>query len=406
MNIRFLLHNAYGIGGTIRTVFNQANALCATHDVEVASVYRHREDPALPLDPRVRLVSLTDLREEGSRWTDKPGTNSRWWRKTRAARNPLPHGRDFRYHRWDPLVDLKLIRYMRAQQDGTVLITTRPALNLVSAWFAPRRLIRIGQDHMNFGSYKPRLQAAIRRAYPRLDAVSVLTHADLAAYRDALGDTARLERIPNGIPPRPVAPLDGRTRTLVAAGRLTPQKGFDLLIQAFERVHEAHPDWQLNIFGEGRKRKKLTEMIEERGLGDVVKLRGLTRTLDAELAKASIFVLSSRKEGLPMVLLEAMCTGLPVVAFDCPTGPADVVDDGANGLLIPAQDIPGLAAGMIRLIENPAERETLGAAARATAVHYESPVILARWEELFADLAGQRTGPAPSPVPAGTPAGS
>ncbi|WIM98730.1 glycosyltransferase family 4 protein [Actinoplanes oblitus] len=403
MNIRFLLHNAYGIGGTIRTVFNQANALCATHDVEIASVYRRTEQPGFPLDPRVRLVSLTDLREDGSRWTDKPGTNSRWWRKTRAARNPLPHGRDFRYNRWDPLVDLKLIRYMRAQRDG-VLITTRPALNLLSAWFAPRRLIRIGQDHMNFRSYRPRLQSAIRHAYPRLDAVSVLTRADHAAYREALGDAVRLERIPNGIPPRPAAPVRGRTPILVAAGRLTRQKGFDLLVQAFEQVHERHPDWQLHIFGEGRQRRQLTDLIAERGLGDAVRLRGLSRTLDAELAKASIFVLSSRKEGLPMVLLEAMSTGLPVVAFDCPTGPADVVDDGANGLLIPAEDVPGLAAGMIRLIESPAERETLGAAARATAAQYESPVILARWEELFADLARHRTHPAAGPVLDGTPA--
>ncbi|BCJ46243.1 hypothetical protein GCM10010168_51920 [Actinoplanes ianthinogenes] len=404
MNIRFLLHNAYGVGGTIRTVFNQANALCATHDVEIASVYRHTEKPAFALDPRVRLVSLTDLREDGSRWTDKPGTNSRFWRKTRALRNPLPHGRDFRYNRWDPLVDLKVVRYMGAQPDA-VLITTRPALNLLAAWFAPRRLIRIGQDHMNFRSYRPRLQSAIRRAYPRLDAVSVLTRADFAAYRDALGDAVRLERIPNGIPPRPAAPAEGRTRVLVAAGRLTRQKGFDMLVEAFEQVHERHPEWQLHIFGEGRKRRKLTEMIQERGLGEVLHLRGITRNLDAELAKSSIFVLSSRKEGLPMVLLEAMCTGLPVVAFDCPTGPADVVEDGANGLLIPAEDVSGLAAGMIRLIENPDERETLGAAARATAAHYESPVILARWEDLFADLSQQRVRPAASHLLDSTPAG-
>jgi glycosyltransferase involved in cell wall biosynthesis len=404
VNIRYMLHNAYGIGGTIRTVFNQANALCATHDVEIASVYRHTEKPAFPLDPRVKLVSVTDLRDDGSRWTDKAGTNSRLWRKTRRLRNPLPHGHDFRYHRWDPLADLKVVSYMRSQQDG-VLITTRPALNLLSAWFAPRRLIRIGQDHMNFGSYRASLQSAIVRAYPRLDAVSVLTHADLAAYREALGDSARLVRIPNGIPVRPAAPAAERTPVLIAAGRLTRQKGFDLLVEACAQVHERHPDWQVHIFGEGRKRRKLTAMIEEHGLGGTVHLRGLTRNLDAELAKASIFVLSSRKEGLPMVLLEAMSTGLPVVAFDCPTGPADVVEDGVNGVLIPAEDISGLAGGMIRLIESAGERETMGAAARTTAARYEAPVIRGQWEELFADLSQARSRPTPGELLGSTPTG-
>lgn len=385
MRIRYLLHNAYAVGGTIRTVFNQANALCAHHDVEIASVYRTAEVPILPLDPRVRLVSLTDWRDDGARWTDKAGTNSRWWRKTRRLRNPMPHGQDGRYKRWDPVLDLKLIRYMRAQPDG-VLVSTRPALNLLSAWWAPRRLVRVGQDHMNFGSYRPGAQAAMVRAYPRLDAVSVLTRADFAAYRDALGDAAHVVRVPNGIPPRPRVPVGEGARIVVAAGRLVEQKGFDLLIEAFAPVHERHPDWQLHIFGTGPLKAELSARIERLGLAGAVRLRGLSRNLDDEFARASIFALSSRKEGLPMVLLEAMSAGLPVVSFDCPTGPADVVDDGVNGLLVPAEDVPAMTAGLNRLIGNADERAAMGAAAVATAAAYETPVIAAQWEELFTGL--------------------
>ncbi|WP_433832545.1 glycosyltransferase family 4 protein [Actinoplanes sp. CA-015351] len=384
MNIRYLLHNAYGVGGTIRTVFNQANALCERHDVEIASVYRGGESPALPLDPRVRLVCLNELREDGTKF--KADGRRRVWRKARMFATRLPHGRDFRYKRWDPVVDLKVVRYMRAQPRGSVLITTRPALNLLSAWAGPRGAIRIGQDHLNFGSYKPGLQREIVRAYPRLDAVTVLTHADLASYQEALGDRVRIERVPNGIPPRSGVPTDERAPIVAAAGRLIRQKGFDLLIEAFVDVHAAHPGWELHIFGAGKWQAKLAGMIEERGLGDVVRLRGISRNLDGELAKASIFVLSSRKEGLPMVLLEAMSIGLPVVSFDCPTGPADVVDDGVNGLLVPAEDVAGLADGLSRLIENGHERETMGKAGRITAAQYESPVIAEQWERLFGDL--------------------
>lgn len=385
MRIRYLLHNAYAVGGTIRTVFNQANALCANHDVEIASVYRTAEAPILPLDPRVRLVSLTDWRDDGARWTDEAGANSRWWRKTRRLRNRMAHGNDGRYKRWDPVLDAKLIRYMRSQPDG-VLVTTRPALNLMSARWAPRRLIRVGQDHMNFGSYRPGAQAAMIRAYPRLDAVSVLTRADFEAYRAALGDSVRVVRVPNGIPPHHGVPGGERDRTVVAAGRLVRQKGFDLLIEAFAPVHERHPEWRLDIFGGGPLRAELSALIQQRGLAGAVRLRGLSRNLDDELARASIFALSSRKEGLPMVLLEAMSSGLPVVSFDCPTGPADVVDDGVNGLLVPAEDVPGLSAGLNRVIEDDAERAAMGAAAATTAAAYETPVIAAQWEELFADL--------------------
>ncbi|GAA2711005.1 glycosyltransferase family 4 protein [Actinoplanes palleronii] len=387
-----MLHNAYGTGGTIRTVVNQANALCDIHDVEIASVYRSAEAPVFALDPRVRLVSLTDLREDGSRWTDPAGKNSRFWRKTRRFPSPLPQRADFRYGRWDPLVDLKVLRYFREQRDGA-LITTRPALNLMSAWFAPRELIRIGQDHLNFASYPAPLQAAITRAYPRLDAVTVLTRTDLTTYRGALGDSVRLERIPNGTPP-PAAdvPENDRGVVLVAAGRLIRQKGFDLLIEAFRLVHAEHPEWQLRIFGEGKARRKLTARIAELGLGDVVHLRGRTRDLESELGRASIFVLSSRKEGLPMVLLEAMSTGLPVVSFDCPTGPAEVVVDGVNGVLVPAEDVPGLAAGMSRLITNGHERSAMGKAARATGAEYAMPVIAGQWEKLFAELSPGRLG--------------
>ncbi|MEV4639715.1 glycosyltransferase family 4 protein [Actinoplanes sp. NPDC049548] len=386
MRIRYVLHNAYGAGGTIRTVVNQANALCAAHDVEIASVYRTGEKPVFALDPRVRLVTLTGLREDGSRWTDPPGTNSRLMRKTRWFRNRLPHGRDFRYKRWDPVVDATIVRYFRAERSG-VLVTTRPALNLLSAWFAPRRLVRVGQDHMNLGAYKPALRSALLRAYPRLDAVCVLTRADLAAYREALGPRVRLERIPNGIPPRPPGPERARTPTVLAAGRLGRQKGFDLLIDAFATVHERHPGWQLVIFGEGKLRGRLTRQIQDRGLGGQVHLRGLTRHLDRELAAASIFALSSRYEGLPMVLLEAMAAAVPVVAFDCPTGPAEVVVDGRNGLLVAAEDTAALAEGICRLIEDPDARERMGCAARETSTGYAMPAVARQWERLFADLA-------------------
>jgi glycosyltransferase involved in cell wall biosynthesis len=381
-----VLFNAYAMGGTTRTVVNQANALCADHDVEIASVYRHSETPGFGIDPRVRLVPLTDLRSDGSRRTDPAGTPPRLMNRTRRFRNRLPHGRDFRFRRWDPTVDARIVRYFWAARDG-ILVTTRPGLNLLSARLAPRRLLRVGQDHMNLETYKPALREAIVRAYPRLDAVTVLTERDLGDYQRALqGSGTRLECIPNGVPRPQLPPAALDAKVLVAAGRLSDQKGFDLLLDAFHQVTARHPDWQLWIFGSGPKRGELAAQIERLGLAGRAFLKGMTGHLDRQLAAASVFVLSSRFEGLPMVLLEAMTAGLPPVAFDCPTGPAEIIAPGTSGLLVPPQDVAALAAAICELIEDPAKRRAIGAAALKCSERYSIDTVRQRWEDLFAAL--------------------
>jgi glycosyltransferase involved in cell wall biosynthesis len=244
---------------------------------------------------------------------------------------------------------------------------------------------------MNLASYDPGLRAAIVRAYPRLDAVTVLTEHDRLDYQRVLGRSdVRLECIPNGIPPRDAPDAAHDAKRLVAAGRLTSQKGFDMLLDAFATVAAKHPDWTLTIYGEGPLRQQLTRRRDELGLTGVVGLPGLTDRLDAELAASSMFVLSSRFEGLPMVLLEAMSTGLPVVAFDCPTGPGEVVHDGVNGRLVPALDADALGAAIIRLIEDPDRRRAMGAAAHTSSRRFFMPSVRESWQQFFAEVTSGR----------------
>lgn len=385
-----MLLNAYGTGGTTRTVINQANALCAEHDVEIASIFRSRADPPFAIDPRVRLVPLTDFRSDGTRRTGPKGSRTPLTRVTRRFPNPLPHRLDQRFRRWHPQVDLRLVRYLRSEDEG-ILVTSRPGVNLLAARVAPRRLVRVAQDHMNLGSYRPGLRAAIIRAYPRFDAVVTLTEADRLAYQQALAGTGtRLECIPNGVPRSRLPPASLTSKVLIAAGRLTHQKGFDLLLDAFQQVAVTHPEWQLRIFGAGAERPSLAAQVARLGLTGRAHLHRSTPRLDEQFAAASLFVLSSRYEGLPMVLLEAMTAGLPVVAFDCPTGPAQVIDHGRSGLLVPAQEVPGLAAAICELIEDPARLRAMGAAALQDSQRYSITTVRQRWENLFADLSAAR----------------
>ena len=145
MVIRFLIANAYSIGGTIRTTFMTAGQLARDHEVEIVSVYRLADEPGLELDPRVRLRTLTDLR---------PGSiaRRRRWAADRPSR--LIHPDDSRYPRFNLLTDVALLRYLRGVRGG-VLIGTRPGLNLAIARHADPSAIRIGQDHMNTEGYRP-----------------------------------------------------------------------------------------------------------------------------------------------------------------------------------------------------------------------------------------------------------
>ncbi len=176
----------------------------------------------------------------------------------------------------------------------------------------------------------------------------------------------------------------------MTAGRLVRQKGYDRLIRTWVRVAPEHPDWRLVIYGEGPKRAWLEGLITRFGLEDVVTLPGPAEDLGAEMAKASIFVLSSRWEGLPLTLLEAMAVGMAVVSFDCPTGPADVIDDHRNGLLIRPRKVGALARGLIEMIESEELRRSCAAGALESVHDYSMEAIGPRWEELLEDAWARR----------------
>jgi glycosyltransferase involved in cell wall biosynthesis len=249
---------------------------------------------------------------------------------------------------------------------------------------------------MHLHAHHASVEQAIAALYPRLDALVVLTSQDAQEYAAAVTHPVRVVVIPNT-----VRPLGGARPTLsepavIAAGRLTPQKGFDMLIRAFAQVAAERADWELRICGAGRERGTLEALIHEMRLGDHVTLRGPVKRLGEEMSRASIFVLSSRFEGFPLVLVEAMSTGLPVVSFDCPTGPRDVIDHRGNGILVPPGDVDALARAMLELIADEDLRRRMGAAAARTATAYTIDAIGPRWSQLLDSL------PPPSNVPAST----
>lgn len=376
------LVSAWGMGGTIRTVHNMAGHLAKTHEVELLSVYRRREKPFFPFPDGVRVTALDD---------ERPGAMPRRLRTLRRVLRRFPgvliHPADRAAPHCNLWVDLMLVRRLRRQ--AGFLMGTRPGLNLVAIDLALPGFKVIGQEHMHFTSHSRPLQRAVRKRYRRLDALAVLTEEDLQEYDKVLRGGTRLVRIPNSVAPMAGPNADLDAKTVLAAGRLTPQKGFDMLIEAWVRVAREQPDWRLRICGRGERHEEYRALAAHHGLSDVIELPG-PRDLEEEIAGSSMFVLSSRYEGFPLVLIEAMSKGMAVVAFDCPTGPGDIVEDRRNGLLVPPRDVDGLAEGILTMMADRELRRTCAAAAIETARTYRLDVVGAEWESLLAAVGDGR----------------
>lgn len=172
-------------------------------------------------------------------------------------------------------------------------------------------------------------------------------------------------------------------KSMIAVGRLCYQKGYDRLINAWNIVNKSKPDWKLNIFGDGELKYDLIKLIEQNNLTNVVKIHVPTSDIIDEYMKHSALVLSSRYEGLPMVLLEAGACGLPLISFGCQCGPKDVIVDRHNGLIVPEGDTNGLAKAIIATIENEDLRYSMGRNAYETAKTYTKDNIMNMWDTLF-----------------------
>ena len=172
-------------------------------------------------------------------------------------------------------------------------------------------------------------------------------------------------------------------KRLLAMGRLGPEKGFDLLVDAFARVADAHPDWSLTILGEGDERGRLETLVRRLRLDGRVALPGRAADPFPHLASAHAFALSSRREGFPNALLEAMACGLPAVAFACRSGPAEIIEHGRNGLLVPPGDLTRFALALDRVMGSGAVRAQIGRNAREIATVLTPERVLVAWNALL-----------------------
>lgn len=193
--------------------------------------------------------------------------------------------------------------------------------------------------------------------------------------------------IPNPVAPpsaKESSPIDrSAQRTILAVGRLSPEKGFDNLLRAFGKVRPQFPDWTLTIIGEGPQRPVLEGLRKKLGLSECVSFPGLVQAPWKDSGSVAIFILSSRFEGFPNALCEAMAHGLPVIATDCPSGPREIIRQGENGVLIPPDDPQALADAMVSLMSDATRRARLGDNARKITERFGIERVMRMWEDVL-----------------------
>lgn len=356
--ITFFIADISGHGGTERVTSEVASMLAeqTSFPIEILSLQQTSAKPFFPVSPKIKLRSL--FRKAGHGITRFPIT----WHK--------------------------LHRYVK-MNNASILVDVDGILDLYSIPATIGTSVRvISWEHFNYFANPtvPYRKISRKLAGRFASAIVTITEQDRKNYQDNL----KVLRCPvititNPMPPFQTHPYEINSKTIISAGRLTNQKGFDLLLQAAKKVLPQHPQWQWYILGEGEQRTELEETIHKYGLSSQIHMPGMVN-IDDYLQHASFFVLASRYEGLGMVLLEAKAHKLPLISFDCPVGPNEIIENGTNGILVPPENTELLAKAVNELIDSKQLREFFSNESARGTERFQAKFILKQWVQLLNKL--------------------
>jgi len=372
MKIAFCIEEAFNSGGMERVLAMIANALCERHEVAVITARQGKRPDYFQLDERITRVDFGITTKK---------------KHIPLLYNPIKNEYQRRLsdylceHKFDIVVSLSSLEmyFLPRIKDGSKKVV----------WF------HMAHDVFNLWSYAEykgvvaKVAAAIqtrrrRRFASRFDKIVVLTKVDLEYWQKYCPQSCCIY---NPITITDATDADLSSKQAIAVARLDRQKGLDYLIDAWAIVHKRFPEWTLNVWGKGPLKQELQNQIDARGLQDVFLLRGTTKDIGKEYAQSAFYVMSSRAEGLPLVLIEASAYGMPLVSYDCHYGPSDIIEDGKNGFLIPSVgDVNALADAICKMIENEAQRKEMGRNAKEMSKRFELQEIIKQWETLFKEL--------------------
>jgi glycosyltransferase involved in cell wall biosynthesis len=279
----------------------------------------------------------------------------------------------------------RLTGILRSARPGGVVVVTQVWAMEWVALADTTGLPVIGMSHesYDYSRQSSRFQRVLTH-YAGVDRLLLLTQEDADRWIGAGLDNVGF--MPNPLPALPAEPSPRTEKTVACVGRLSHQKGVDMLLDAWAETAPRQPGWRLRIHGAGELEEPLKRQCRELGLDGSVEWAGQTADVTGALRQASVFVQSSRGEGFPLAILEAMACGLPCAAFDCAPGVREIIRDGEDGLLARPGNTSELARALVRLMADAGLRDTMGERARENVRRFAPEAVADRWEALFAFL--------------------
>ncbi len=378
MKIVYCINQLENIGGIQRITIAKANALSEIqgNEVTIVAAFYRKRNSSISINPCVKVIDL-DVHYYEDHGRSRIGALLYYNKKRKEHKHKLEKA----LNNLSPDVVISV-----GGTDKNFLpslkISSHPVFiremhfhkyyrRVLATGFYEKFLAMVGEFfdyHFNINKY---------------DRIVVLTEED---RKDNWKNNPKVVVIPNPITEIPYRQSSLKNKVVIAAGGLVKQKNFPSLISAWVDVNRHCPDWKLKIFGDGEKHKELQNQIDSNNLSDSVLLCGFTDHIFEEMADASIFVLSSLCEGFGLVLIEAMSCGLPVVSYDCPCGPKDIITNGQDGILIPFGDEKRLAEGLITLMFNESLRKSISRLALMQSRYYYLDRIIDLWMNLLREL--------------------
>jgi amylovoran biosynthesis glycosyltransferase AmsD len=357
-NISIYIQNILHPAGTERAVINLANNLYLNgYNVDIISLYSSNGFPFFSLLTEINVKHLK-LKEYDS-----------------VLKKTI----------YLPFVIYKL--FISVQKKNKIIIGTAHSINIflsITKYFKGENKY-IGCEHIDYDAAKGLTKLFRKYCYPFLDYIVVLTQNDLNKYL-FFDKLKNCKIIPNEISFYPNKSPIYTNKIMLAIGRFTNQKGFDLLIDAIKDVLYTNLDWRLFIVGDGEMKLTLEKKIKLYNLENQIVLKPFTNNIENYFLNSSIYLMTSRYEGLPMVLLEAKACGLPIISYDCPSGPKEIIMNNEDGFLIPFADVEKFQQKLKLLLNDVEKRIKMGTLAKINSQYYSSKNIYLKWLNLFNNL--------------------
>ena len=377
MKIIYVVECVNLTGGYDRVIIEKANYLAEHgHDVMIVVSYHGNTQPYYPVSEKVKLIDLNLYFLE------------------QYKHNLLI--RAFIYMKLMRRYRNLLTKLLYAERADIVITTLGRDIDFITG--IDDGSIKIGESHIA-KEYVRNLHLMEQRGFAyrliarhwrrkldtnvgRLDALVLLTQHDANSWANVVKTTV----IPNSLPFYPKQASKCQNKQVVFVGRYNEQKGLEYLVKTWEGVYRRHEDWTLHMYGQGEQEGLLRRLIQDAGLGEVVIVHQPTQQIMEKYIESSMFLLTSRFEGFGMVIVEAMACGLPVISFDCPWGPSDIIKDGEDGFLVEYLNTDEATQRVCQLIEDPELRSAMGIKARVNVQRYGRDVVMQQWVDLFVSL--------------------